>query len=218
MKLPIITTFLVLVLITIVPFGLTLGIRYLPSGDQPSLGRIQKITQDTVLSQSFTSPQDNLAGIATSIKNPNFANKEDMKITILNDKDELLRTLTINGHNTGDGNFMKLTFDPIESSKGKKYSFTLSSPSSGYEKTMEVFLTKDKPAWIGQLKANNNEKSENISFITLHKVRSPFEIFPIIFSSWLSRFTKDINFFIFYTTSLCLMTLFLIVFSLKKIN
>lgn len=218
MKLPIITTFLVVALITIIPFGLTLGIRYLPSGDQPSLGDTKKITQDTILSQSFISPQDNLAGIATSIKNPNFANKEDMKITILDDKDKELRALIINGRNTGDGNFMKLTFAPIEESKGKKYTFTFSSPNSGFENTMEAFLTKDKPEWILYLKENDKQRSENISFITLHKVRSPLEIAPMIFSSWISRFTKDISFFIFYITSLSLLTLFLIITSSKKIN
>ena len=200
MKIIIITLVFTLLLLVIIPLVLTLGIKYLPGGIQPSLGNTKRIYGDVRLSQSFISIKDNFAGIGTSIKNPNFANKEDLRIDIYDEKDQLIRTTSINGRNTADGNFMRITFPPIENSKGGKFTFSLSSTASTYENALEVFLTKDKTSWNMELKENGQKENESISFITLHKVASPFEVLGIIISGWITRLISDTFFFIFYTT------------------
>ncbi len=210
MKVYFLTTGFILLLLIIIPSVLGFGIRYLPGGIQPSLGNTKRIYGDVRLYQSFVSPQDNLAGIGTSIKNPNFANKEDLRIDIHDEKDQLIRTISINGRNTADGNFMRLTFPPIENSKNEKYTFSLSSRASTYENALEVFLTEDNPSWNLQLRENGEAVGENISFITLHKVTSPFEVLTIIYTGWITKLLKDIYFFVFYVSLLIVIVLALI--------
>lgn len=200
MKTVIIALLFTVLLLLIIPLVLILGIKYLPGGIQPSLGNTKRIYGDVKLSQSFISIKDNFAGIGTSIKNPNFANKENLNIEIYDQRNQLIRTISINGRNTADGNFMRLTFPPIENSKGEEYTFSLSSPSSTYENALEVFLTKDKPSWSIELKENDQAVDDSISFITLYKVSSPFEVLKIIISEWITRLMSDTYFFIFYAT------------------
>lgn len=204
------TVVFIVMLLIIIPLVLILGIKYLPGGIQPSLGNTKRIYGDVRLYQSFVSPQDNLAGIGTSIKNPNFANKEDLRIDIHDEKDQLIRIISINGRNTADGNFMRLTFPPIENSKNEKYTFSLSSRASTYENALEVFLTEDNPSWNLQLRENGEAVGENISFITLHKVASPFEVLTIIYTGWITKLLKDIYFFVFYVSLLIVIVLALI--------
>lgn len=216
MKAVLLTLSFALLLLILIPFTLSLGIKFLPSGPQPSMGATKKIYSGINISQTFKSPENNLAGVGTSIKNPNFANTEDLKVEIYDENNQLIRALSINGRNTGDGNFMKLNFSPIPDSKDKVYTFSLSSESSTFEKSMEVFLTQDHPSWNVQLKENDEIVKENISFITLHKVSSPFEVGSLILTNLFNRFLADTYFFIFYLLIIVSIIIALIIPSKKK--
>jgi hypothetical protein len=193
------TVILTFCLIILFPIILSFGIRYIPSGIQPSLGIAKKIYKDYVLSQDFISLEDRLVGIGTSIKNPNFANKKNAIINIYDDNNNLIRTVTISGKNIADGDFVKILFQPIENSKNKKFAWTISSPESSTDDALEIFLTDDKVNWSLQLKVNNGLVKQTIPFVTFHKPKNLTQVFSIILSDVLSRFKEDWPFAVSYT-------------------
>ncbi len=139
----------------LIPLLLSFLIREIPNDIQASLEATQMISKDLVITQFFTSQMDNLSGIGTSIKNPNFRNHKKLLFNLLEDK-AILRTVVLNGSSISDGDFMKIKFEPISNSKDKKYSFQLSAPDATSEDSLEIFLTSQKPSWIGELYANSS--------------------------------------------------------------
>jgi len=199
----------VLLLVFITPVFLVFGIKYIPSGIQPSLGNTKKIYKDIVLSQSFISLQDNLGGIGVSIKNPNFANKKVAYFQLLDSEEKVIRSLNLNGQNIADGKFVKILFEPVADSKGREFIWTFSSPESVFEDALEIFLTENPPLW-------NLNSEDVLSYVTLHKVTNPLEVLKIISSGWINNFFKDVPFFIVYTSILLSLSGSLIYLKLKK--
>lgn len=198
MKLALITTLLIISLLTLIPIGLTFGIKYLPGGVQPSLGNTQKIYKDIEVSEDFISPKDNLSGIGTSIKNPNFANKENLTLNLYDDRGELLRSITVNGKNIADGKFVKLFFDPINYSEDKKFTLTFSSPASSYEDSLELFLANEKPSWNLQYRVKSEVIDKELSFVTLHNLSSSTQVLSLVWGNFVKKFFEDRYFAIFY--------------------
>lgn len=211
-----VTYIFVLILLVVIPVGLTFLIRIIPNDIQPSLNDTEKIYDDYLLSQSFISLQDNLSGIGVSIKNPNFANKKDLKIDIYDSDDNLLRTVVLNGQNIADGKFVKIMFDPILSTKNKKYSWILSSQESRFQDALEVFLTNQKPSWILDFRVKDSLKSNGLSFVTLHKVSSPTEVLNKVLGEALNNLIKDKAFFITYGGIILMIWGSLVYLSFKK--
>lgn len=196
------TIIFVFIIAMVIPFGLTFAIRHLPGDIQPSLTNTEKIYDKVSLSQSFISPKDNLEGIGVSIKNPNFANKNDATIGIYDESSNLIKTVVLNGKNIADGKFVKIFFDPIKDSLNKRFTWSISSPESKYEDALEIFLTDKKPIWSMGLKVGDKEVVDSLSYITLHKPNSKVEVLTIVISGWISRFTEDRAFFISYVVLL----------------
>lgn len=197
------------ILVFIIPAVLSFGIKYIPSGTQPSLGNTKKIYGEIVLSQAFISGKDNLSGIGVSIKNPNFANKKEAIVNIYDSEEKVIRTVVLNGQNIADGKFVKIIFEPIAGSKDKKFSWAMSSPESIFEDALEIFLTKDPPSW-------SLDSEDVLSYVTLHKVTNPLEVLGIIFSGFINNLVKDTTFFIVYTLLLFSLLGSLIYLKLKK--
>ena len=198
-RLTIFAIIFVFLLIVIIPVILVFGIKYIPSGTQPSLGNTKKIYGEIVLSQSFISEKDNLSGIGVSIKNPNFANKKEARVNIYDGEEKLIRTVALNGQNIADGKFVKILFEPILDSKGKEFSWTFSSPESVFEDALEIFLTNDPPSWSLDLKVSGQVEDGGLSYVTLHKVASHTEVLEMILSGWLNNLVQDKPFFITYS-------------------
>ena len=207
------STIFVIILVFIIPAILSFGIKYIPGGTQPSLGNTKKIYGEIVLSQSFISGKDNLSGIGVSIKNPNFANKKEARVNIYDDEEKLIRTVALNGQNIADGKFVKIIFEPIPSSKDKKFSWVISSPESVFEDALEIFLTDNPPLWSLDLKVSGQMEDGGLSYVTLHKVVNSTEVLGIIISGWISNLVKDTTFFVTYT--LLILSLFLTLIYLK---
>lgn len=203
------TIIFVFLLIFIIPVILIFGIKYIPSGTQPSLGNTKKIYKDITLSQSFISLQDNLSGIGVSIKNPNFANKKNATFQLLDSKEKVIRSINLNGQNIADGKFVKIIFEPIVDSKDNKFSWTFSSPESVFEDALEIFLTDDPPIW-------SLDSEEVLSYVTLHKVTNPFEVLTMILSGWISNLTNDRLFFVTYIVLVLSLFTTLVYLKLKK--
>lgn len=198
-KLVFLTIAFVVILVFIIPTILSFGIKYIPSGTQPSLGNTKKIYGEIVLSQSFISEKDNLSGIGVSIKNPNFANKKEARVNIYDGEEKLIRTIVLNGQNIADGKFVKILFDPIRNSKDKRYSWVISSPESVFEDALEIFLTNNPPSWSLDLKVSGNLAEESLSYVTLHKVANPTEVLGMISSGWINNLVQDKLFLMTYT-------------------
>lgn len=184
-KLVILTIIFVLILVIALPIGLTFGIKFIPGGKQPSLGNTKSIYEQFALSQSFISPKDNLAGIGVSIKNPNFANKKDAFVNIYDSDNRVIRLITLNGQNIADGKFVKIFFEPIEDSSGKKFTWSISSPTSNFNDALQIFLTENK--------------DESLSYVTLHKRKNLTEVATQVFSGWMNKLVGDFVFLITYS-------------------
>lgn len=209
MKLAVFTIILVFLLIIVTPILLTFGIKYLPGQIQPSLGSTQKIYGNQTIFQSFMSPKDNLAGIGVSLKNPNLENKEDVVVNIYDDNRNLIRSATLNGKTIDDGKFVKFLFEPIQYSKDQKFVWSISAKNAPLEKALEVFLTKENPSWILDLRINDKSSDEDLSFVTLHKVSSWKEIIILVYSNLASKLTSDLPFFVIYTLLLISLMIYL---------
>ena len=181
----------------LIPLLLSFLIREIPNDIQASLEATQMISKDLVITQFFTSQMDNLSGIGTSIKNPNFRNHKKLLFNLLEDK-AILRTVVLNGSSISDGDFMKIKFEPISNSKDKKYSFQLSAPDATSEDSLEIFLTSQKPSWIGELYANSSKSDLKIPFITYHKRSNLLSVSNTIFIQNIQKLFADLAFAVFY--------------------
>lgn len=197
-KLVIVSIILLFFLIILLPVSLTFAIRLIPGGIQPSLGNTIKIYDQYVYYQSFISPADNLVGIGTSIKNPNFANKKNVVINLYDDNDKLVRVVTLNGQNIADGKFVKILFEPITSSKNKKFSWSILSPESTFDDALELFLTDKKPSWSLDFRVNEKLAENELSYITLHRPSSYKEVLSKVINGLVSKIKGDNIFFLVY--------------------
>lgn len=188
----------ILLSILLIPFLLSLLIKEIPNDIQPSLEGTQMLTKDTILLQQFTSKMDNLSGIGTSIKNPYFRNKKDLILILYDEDKNLLKRITLNGANVADGDFIIIRFDPIIRSKDKKYSFELLAPDVENKEALEIFLSSQKPSWIGDLYINSQKNESKIPFITYHRPANLLSISSQIFIQWGKRLFADLPFAVLY--------------------
>ena len=181
------TTIFIIFLIFLAPAILALGIKLIPGGNQPGYGPTLSIYGARNVTQKFTSQNANLSAIGTSIKNPNLKNKQDIILTLFDEKMNVIRTVTINGQNVEDGSLVKLVFDPIPDSENKTYAFTLSSPTAGPEDMIEVFLSQNTPGWIEQYTYDQKVYPGGIPIVLYFKPASKMTVIKDIYSSLLSR-------------------------------
>lgn len=198
MKLIIFTTGLTFFMVFILPGLLSLGIRYIPGSDQPSLDRSEKIFFGQNISQEFTSPKESLTGIGLSLKNPNLANKRDIILNLEDDKGSTISASVLNGAHIQDGKFVKFIFNPIVDSKNKNYRFVLSSPKSSAVDSLEVFYTVSKIPNADKFMIAERVSTESaISFVTFHKPERVV-LLAEIYGGWIDRLIKDSGFFVIY--------------------
>ena len=215
-KIVIFTTIFVLFLIILIPISLTFGIKLIPGGVQPSLGNTKSIYEQFTLSQSFISPKDNLAGIGVSIKNPNFANKKQVSVNIHDSEDKIIRSITLNGQNIADGKFVKILFNPIYDSYNRKFTWSISSPTSNFEDALQIFLTTEKPAWSLDLKAGEKLTDESLSYVTLHRPKDLTEVAVQVLLGWGKKLAADSAFFITYLLIISVILGFILYLNFKK--
>lgn len=181
------TVLSVLFAVFVLPGILALGIKYIPYDIQPSLDKVKNLYGKYTVSQEFVSQEDQLTGIAMTIKNPNLKNKKDFFMDLYNDKGELTRQVKFSGMNVEDGTYIKFLFDPITESKGKKYMIVLSNPSAGDEEVLGIYYTQKVPSWIGTMKFDLEEQEGGVSIVTFHKPQSKWGVIKNIYSSWTNR-------------------------------
>ena len=169
--------------------ALALGIKLVPGEEQPGYNPAQRLSIYGIryVTQKFISGEANLSAIATSIRNPNLKNKKDIILTLYDGKMNVMRTSVISGQNVEDGNFVKFIFDPIQDSKGKTYTFTLTSPDAGPEETIEVFYGQNMPGWIEQYGYDKNTYQGGLPIVLYFKPVSKAAVIKDIYSNLFSR-------------------------------
>ncbi len=182
MKLIFFTVCLVIFLIVILPVLMAFGIRNIPGGIQPPLKDTKKIYGQYSYYQSFISPQDNLAGIGVSLKNPRLVNKNQNYFNLYNEKNEIIRKVTLKGENIADGELVKILFEPVSDSLDKKFTWSIASPDSTKDNGLEVFQTDKKASWSREFKINGQVSEDSLSYVTLHHPSSVMQILNSIVS------------------------------------
>ena len=170
------TTCLITFLLFVLPILMIIPIKMVPSGDQPGYGDMGRVSVYGLreFKQIFVSTDKNLVAIGTTIKNPNLKNKKNILFNLYDEKGSLIRTTILNGFNIGDGDFVKIIFEPIIDSKDKKYYFTLSSPTAGEEEIIELFLIKPTNEVL-EYTYDEETKFGGIPMVTYHKSGSIIE-------------------------------------------
>lgn len=183
-KFSIFTIVIILVLLFGTPAIMASLIKMIPANEQPGYGQMGRVSVygDRTFTQYFISKQKNLTSVATTIKNPNLHNKKDVFFKLYDMENTLVRSVTMNGFNIGDGDFVKIIFEPIVDSGDKKYYFTLSSPSAGEEEIIEIFLTAKTPE-ILEYTYDEETKEGGAPIVTFHKPESRLETVKSVYSN-----------------------------------
>lgn len=163
-------------------------VKMVPSGDQPGYGDMGRVSIYGLrdFKQVFLSKGNNLTAIGTTIKNPNLKNKKEIIFKLYEENNNLARTTILNGFNIGDGDFIKIVFDPIADSKNKKYYFTIASPTAGEEEIIELFLIKPTNEVL-EYTYDEETKFGGIPMVTFHKPEGLLKNIKTIYSNILSK-------------------------------
>lgn len=188
-KFSLFTIFTILALLLVAPVLMTSLIKMIPANDQPGYGNMGRVSVYGIraFTQTFVSKQKNLTAIGTTIKNPNLNNKKDINFNLYDENNNLIRTIKLNGFNIGDGDFVKIVFDPIPDSSQKKYYFNLSSPDAKQDEIIEVFLTSP----TNEILSYTYDEETHIGgapIVTFHKPDSRLETIKLVYLNIFSKF------------------------------
>ncbi|MBP9758708.1 hypothetical protein KBD45_03360 [Candidatus Dojkabacteria bacterium] len=187
-KFSIFTIIVILALLFGVPTLMASLIKMVPAKDQPGYGQMGRVSVygDRTFTQYFVSTDKNLTSVATTIKNPNLNNKKDIYFNLYTMDNVLVRSVVMNGFNIGDGDFVKIIFQPIPDSIDKKYYFTLSSPSAGEEEIIELFITA-QTSEILEYTYDEETKEGGAPIVTFHTPDSRLETVKSVYSNLFSK-------------------------------
>lgn len=182
------TTLAILFLLFVLPAIMASLIKMIPASDQPGYGDKGRVAIYGVrqFTQHFLSTKENLTAIGTTIKNPNLKNKKDIIFSLYDNSDSLIRTVKLSGFNIGDGDFVKIVFDPVLDSRQKNYSFTLSSPDAGDEEIIELFLIGSTNQ-ILTYSYDDEIQSGGLPMVTFHKPNSRLETIKLVYANLFSK-------------------------------
>lgn len=203
------TLVFILFALLLLPLLLSLFIKNIPNDIQPSLEGTQIIYKDLTVAQSFISNTANLSGIGMSIKNPYLRNKKSLILNLQKEDRSVVRSVNLNGVNILDGDFMKISFNPIPDSAGKRYYLELLAPDSESQESLEIFMTSKKPSWLKDLYVNGEVKDTALSVVTYHKGTNLLAIPIGIFINWGKRLFEDLPFTAVYLFLIIGMIIFL---------
>ena len=178
----------ILFLLFIVPALMASLIKMIPANDQPGYGQMGRVSVygDRTFTQYFVSKMNNLTSVATTIKNPNLRNTREISFKLYDMDNKLIRSVLLNGFNIGDGDFVKIVFEPIFDSANKKYYFNLSSPDAKEDEIIEVFLTSQTPE-ILEYSYDDETKAGGAPIVTFHKPNSRLETVKSVYSNLISK-------------------------------
>mgnify|MGYP001578375267 CR=1 FL=1 len=182
------TIFTILFLLFVVPAVLASLIKMIPANDQPGYGNMGTLSiyGERTFTQYFVSKNKNLVAIGTTIKNPNLKNNKDIMFNLYDENNNLIRATRLNGFNIGDGDFVKIVFEPIADSQNKKYYFVLSSPDAKQDEIVEVFITNSTNEIIEYV-YDEEKHPGGAPIVTFHKPDSKLETVKLVYLNLFSK-------------------------------
>ena len=125
-----------------------------------------------------------------------------------------MRTTVVNGASIEDGDFVKLIFDPVESSLNRKFKVDLFSRPTGKEDVLQPFYTQEEISWMSNIVLDNGlearELEVSLAMVTFHKPASKLALVKQISEGVSDRFFSDKAFSIFYLSTLSLVLILLL--------
>lgn len=116
------------------------------------------------LEQIFTAKNDFINIIMLNFKNPNFADKGDFLFSLKSFDSQPLAEIPFSGYNIGDPSTIRFQFEPILSSKNKKFIFSIKSVSPGGS-TISLISSKKNGFNYAVYYRTVNKKLEAINLI-----------------------------------------------------
>lgn len=190
-KFSLFTIFTILFLLFVVPGLMATLIKMIPANDQPGYGDMGRVSVygERTFTQFFVSKNKNLTAVGTTIKNPNLKNKKDIIFDLYQENERLVRSVTLNGFNIGDGDFVKIVFEKIPESAGAKYYFTLSSPEAKQDEIIEVFLTSPTNEILSYIYDEETHLG-GAPIVTYHKPESRLETVKLVYLNLFSKLLR----------------------------
>lgn len=177
-------------LVFVVPAVLSLALKMIPGNAQPGYDPDVRLSiyRARNFTQKFVAKSDHLTAIGLSIRNPNLKNKADIIFNLHDSSGALIRTVVISGQNVEDGSFTRFVFPPVDSSFGKEYLFTVSSPAAGPEETIEIFIIPpDEDSGILEYSYMGETHLGGTPIVLYAKPESRWQGVVSVYSNWFSR-------------------------------
>lgn len=191
------TSFIVLTIISIVPFVGSLFLRHIPENIQPSLDQTVKIYDKIKITQIIKVKHNNFSELGLSIKNPNLANKKDITLRVYDG--EVIRNSVLNGAHIQDGKFVKFKFEPILASQNRSYKIGIESEMSNVNDAFEVFVAYDGSS---EILVDDQKIPGSLSLVIFYKTPNILHAyFQIVNGAW-SRLMGDMSFLVVYSVLL----------------
>ncbi len=156
----------ILLVFLLVHIPLTLKGRYIDTV-YSSENLLIPLTSQTEIAQKIKVNTNNLNIISLRLKNIGLRNKENVEFKLLDEQENTVRELVINGGSIGDDFDLNLTFPAIADSAGKIYTLTLKSPSTKEE--LEIVVPYDGYSGFTGLVVNNQEIEGRLSYTLFSK-------------------------------------------------
>lgn len=149
----------------VLPLLLSLfAIKNRQDASQPLQDSFVALSEKGIIEQTFTAKNDFINMIMLNFKNPNFADKGDFLFSLKSSDGQLLVEMPFSGYNIGDPSTVRFQFEPISSSKNKKFTFSIKSVSSGGT-TISMVSSKKNGFNYAVYYRTVNKKSEAIDLI-----------------------------------------------------
>lgn len=131
---------------------------------QPLQDSFITLSETGSIEQVFTAKNDFINIIMLNFKNPNFADKGDFLFSLKSLDGQSLFEIPFSGYNIGDPSTIRFQFEPIPSSKNKKFIFSIKSLSPGGS-TISVVSSKKNGINYTVYYRTANKKSEAINLV-----------------------------------------------------
>jgi len=119
-----------------------LGVRNRLDTSQPVQDGFVTLDSKKILKQTFTANHDYINIIILNLKNPGLANQGEFLFSLDSEEGDVLAERPFSGYNIGDPSVVRFQFDPIASSKNKKFNILIkelvpATPSIGVASSRE---------------------------------------------------------------------------------
>lgn len=130
------------------------------------------VLSDKIFEQTFTAQNDGLCRIDIKLATYARTNNSNVILQVFNGEKEILMSTTVPASELKDNSFYALNFTPIPHSKGKAFSFTLTSDTEDAENAITSLASFNNTYEDGILYVNGDPTEIDIAFNTYYNSRA----------------------------------------------